>query len=117
MILSMSNIQKAEDFEIFNYMLGGFGMSIVLDSQKISNNGITIYRGRGYGKSCNVEQGFITLKNLKKRVQHNTSSLVALLSVETGRDIFNGLDNVVVVELQSSWSRIGYQSCINWHIE
>eukprot|EP01084_Bolivina_argentea_P151774 264878_1 len=105
MILSMGYVLKNDTLADVDFMIHNYGLSMVLDSQKIRNKGITIYRGRGFAKNGNIKQVLIIIKNSKKRMNNNLS-LIDLTTIDTGKDIFNALDEIVIVDLQSSWDKI-----------
>ena len=86
MIVSMANNLKRKDYEMFREWMRTFGIGFVLDGHKMSNHGITLFRGRGYDKSGDLKQRYVKAKDIKKNIR-DVDNLTDLLHIDTGKDI------------------------------
>lgn len=110
MICAMGDTQKMADFQLVREMTSTFGVGIVLDGHKIKTKGVNLYRERGYGvRDLYPRQTMLTVLDLQKKLGaggHRSNQMHDLLSVETGRDIYETLDYLVRTEMGTSWDNV-----------
>ena len=107
MILSMNHTQAVADYDAFAMYIGNYGISIVFDGHKIGRKGITLFRARGYNVTDQIEQRYMTIYDLKKVLyQDENDDLLDLLTIETGRDIYEMVKKLIYEKLQANFSSV-----------